>query len=57
MTGLNYNLTCCPKFGEYYIPPNADPQKVQAKMKNGRLDIRVGKATRPDRKNRSIEIN
>tara|TARA_R110002050_G_scaffold177889_1_gene311094 strand:+ start:60981 stop:61418 length:438 start_codon:yes stop_codon:yes gene_type:complete len=39
------------------LPPNADPQKVQAKMKNGRLDIRVGKATRPDRKNRSIEIN
>ncbi|MGB5820833.1 MAG: Hsp20/alpha crystallin family protein [Saonia sp.] len=39
------------------LPSNADPEKIQAKMKNGRLDIRVGKADRPEQKNRIIEVN
>ncbi|MBC8769936.1 Hsp20/alpha crystallin family protein [Arenibacter sp. BSSL-BM3] len=38
------------------LPSNADPEKIQAKMKNGRLDIRVGKANRPEKKNRIIEV-
>ena len=27
----------------FELPTNADPEKVEAKMKNGRLDIKVGK--------------
>jgi len=39
------------------LPSNADSEKIQAKMKNGRLDIRVGKSDRPEAKNRIIEVN
>lgn len=41
----------------FSLPANADPEKIQAKMKNGRLDIRVGKANRQGRKNRVIQVN
>jgi HSP20 family protein len=30
----------------FELPTNADPEKVEAKMKNGRLDIKVGKKDR-----------
>lgn len=40
----------------FVLPSNADPERVQAKMKNGRLDIRVGKAQKSEQKNRIIEV-
>ncbi|NKI27603.1 Hsp20/alpha crystallin family protein [Arenibacter sp. 6A1] len=40
----------------FELPPNADPEKIQAKMKNGRLDIRVGKATNAAKKNKIIKV-
>lgn len=39
------------------LPSDADPEKIQAKMKNGRLDIRVAKAKRPKQKNRIIKVS
>jgi HSP20 family protein len=41
----------------FRLPSNADPEKIQAKMKNGRLDIKVGKAKAPNQKNRIIEVS
>ncbi len=41
----------------FALPSNADPEKIQARMKNGRLDIRVGKAHRAEQKNRIIEVS
>ena len=39
------------------LPANADPQKIEAKMRNGQLDIRVGKAKRLTNRNRVIEVS
>lgn len=41
----------------FRLPSNADPEKIQANMKNGRLDIGAGKANRPEQKSRIIEVN
>lgn len=39
----------------FELPSNADPDRIQAKMKNGRLDIKVGKDKSLSNK-RSIKI-
>ena len=41
----------------FALPANADPERIQAKMRNGRLDIRVGKALKSKTKNRTIKIS
>ncbi len=41
----------------FALPSNADSEKIEAKMKNGRLDIRVAKAKQGTAKSKSIRIN
>ncbi|MBD1260193.1 Hsp20/alpha crystallin family protein [Maribacter polysiphoniae] len=40
----------------FALPTNADPNRIEAKMKNGILDIKVGKRPQAERKTRIIEV-
>ena len=39
------------------LPANANPEKIEAKMRNGQLDIRGRKAQRLTNRNRVIEVS